>query len=65
MQSENNPQVGFSNTGEIIVKNRAYRRRRINTAQLDGLSKKYYTTEQTKTRKRNGKTIKIRKKSSK
>lgn len=59
-------QVGFNNDGEVVVKNRAYRRRKITVAELDGKSKKFYTTKQTKTRKKkNGKTTKIRKKSRK
>lgn len=65
MQSGSSPQVGFTNDGQLVVKNRWYRRQKRTTAQLDGLSKKYYTTKQTKVRKRNGKTIKIRKKSGK
>lgn len=62
---ENNIQVGFSNTGEIVVKNRAYRRKKRTIADLDGLPRSYYTTKQTKTRRRNGKQTKIRKKSRK
>lgn len=65
MDEKNNTQVGFTNDGDIVVKDRAWRRRRKNSAELDGLSKKFYTTKRIKTRKRNGKTTKIRKKSSK
>ena len=59
-------QVGISNEGTIVTKNRAWRRRRKNTAELEGKPKNYYTTKQVKTRKKkNGKKIKVRKKHSK
>lgn len=58
--------LGLSNEGTIIRKNRAWRRARRNTAQLEGKPKNYYTTKQTHTRrKKNGKVVKVRKKSSK
>lgn len=61
---ENQVQAGFDNQGNIVVKNRQYRRRRRNVAELEGRSKKFYTTKQVKIRrKKNGKQVKIRKKS--
>lgn len=62
---ENDTSVGFDNSGGIVVKNRAYRRKRHNVSELEGLSKNYFTKKQTKIRRRNGKTTKIRKKSGK
>lgn len=55
--------VGIDNSGNIVAKNRAYRRRHRTIAQLENKSKKFYTTSQVRKRKRNGKTTKIRKKS--
>ena len=46
--------------------NRLQRRKFKNRAQVEGKSKKYYTTKQTKTRKKkNGKKVQVRKTSSK
>ena len=58
------PTVGLDNSGNVVTRNRAWRRRRKTASQLDGLSKKYHTTKQTiKRRKKNGKIVKVRKKS--
>lgn len=59
------PRVGLGNNGTIVVKNRAYRRRWRTTAELEGKSKNYYTKKKTHKRKRNGKTITVRKKTRK
>ena len=48
------PKAGFDNQGNIVVKNRAYRRRWQNRAMLEGRSKKYYTTKRTKKRRKRG-----------
>ena len=64
MSEKNSVQIGFSNNGGVVVKNRAYRRRRRTIAELDGISKKFYTTKHVRKRK-NGKQVKIRKKSGK
>lgn len=62
---EYSPKVSFGENG-IVVKNRAYRRRWINRAMMEGKpSKKYYTTKQTHTRIRNGKRTKVSKNSGK
>lgn len=45
--------VGFNNQGQLVVKNRAYRRRWKNLAQIEGRkSKKYYTTKRKKNRRK-------------
>lgn len=62
---EYSPQVGFGNNGNIVVKNRAYRRTWKNRAMLEGRPKKYYTTKQTHIRIRNGKRTKVSKNTSK
>lgn len=43
------------------ILNRAQKRRFKNRAQMEGKSKKYYTTKQTHTRKRHGKQVQVRK----
>lgn len=64
MATNDNVQVGFDNSGNLVAKNRAYRRKRRTTAELNGLPKSYYTTKQVKTRrKKNGKRTQVRKKS--
>ena len=46
------PQAGFDNNGHVVVKNRAYRRRRMNRAMLEGRkTKHYYTKSQRRKRK--------------
>lgn len=55
--------IGIDNSGSVVVKNRRFRRRRLNSAQLDGKPRNFYTTPQTKKRTRHGKTVKISKKS--
>lgn len=56
--------LGLSNDGTIIVKNRAWRRNRKNAAQLDGKPRNFYTTKQYHLRrKKNGKVVKVSKKS--
>ena len=46
------PKVGINNQGEIVVKNRAYRRRWINRAMMEGRpSKKWYTKKKKAKRK--------------
>lgn len=63
---ENQPPIGIDNEGHLVVKNRAWRRKAKTQAQLEGKPKSFYTTKQTKKRKKkNGKTVKVRKKSSK
>ncbi len=63
---ENKVAVGFDNSGGVVFKNRAYRRRQITTTDMEGKPRSFYTTKQTKLRKKkNGKTVKIRKKSRK
>ena len=47
-----NAKVGFDNQGNVIVKNRAYRRRWKNRAMMEGRPKKYYTTKMTKKQKK-------------
>lgn len=43
------PKVGFDNNGNLVVKNRAYRRKWKNRAQLEGKkSKKFYTKKKKK-----------------
>lgn len=50
------PKVGLTNDGQIVVKNRAYRRAFKNRAMLEGKpSKKYYTTKRTKNRRKRAK----------
>lgn len=50
----NSPQVALTEKG-VVVKNRAYRRRWINRAMMEGKSsKKYYTTKRTKCRRKRG-----------
>lgn len=57
--------LGLDNSGEVVVKNRAWRRRRKNVADIEGKPHKYYTTKQVKVRKKkSGKRTKITKKSS-
>lgn len=46
------PKAGFDNQGNVVVKNRAYRRAWKNRAMLEGRPKKYYTTKRTKNRKK-------------
>ena len=53
--------AGFNNKGQIVVKNRAYRRKRKTVAELEGKSKNYYTKKKTKVRRKNGKSKVIRK----
>ena len=53
--------IGIDNSGQIVVKNRAYRRRWRNRAELEGLkSKKFYTKK-----RNNGKKSRKSKKHSK
>lgn len=53
MSPTESPKVGFNNQGQVVTKNRAYRRRWKNRAMLEGKpSKKWYTTKQTKSRKK-------------
>ena len=47
---EKNPFVGLDNNGRVVVKNRAYRRKRKTTAELEGKKSKHFYT-----RRRNGK----------
>lgn len=53
--------AGLNNRGQIVVKNRAYRRKHRTMAELNGLSRNYYTKKKTKKRTRNGKVKVIRK----
>lgn len=55
MENENpSPQVAITEKG-IVVKNRAFRRRFLNRAMMEGkTSKKYYTTKKTKYRRKRG-----------
>lgn len=53
--------LGLGNNGNIVVKNRAYRRAWRNRAMMEGRSKKFYTTKQFHKRTRNGKTVKVSK----
>ena len=48
------PLIGFNNDGQIVIKNRAYRRKRKNTAELEGRKSKHYYTK----RRRNGRKAK-------
>lgn len=51
---EYSPQVALTEKG-VVVKNRAYRRRFLNRAMMEGRSsKKYYTTKRTKCRRKRG-----------
>lgn len=54
------PFVGLDNDGHIVIKNRAYRRKRKSTAELEGRKSKHYYT-----RKKNGKKSRKSKKNSK
>lgn len=46
------PRIGLDNNGNIVIKNRAYRRRRKNTAELENRkSKRYYTKRRKNGRK--------------
>ena len=53
--------AGLNNKGQIVVKNRAYRRRSKTTAELEGKTRNYYTKKKTKTRRRHGKNKVVRK----
>lgn len=48
------PLIGLNNDGQIVIKNRAYRRKRKNTAELEGHKSKHYYTK----RRRNGRKTK-------
>lgn len=48
------PLIGLNNDGQIVIKNRAYRRKRKNTAELEGHKSKHYYTK----RRRNGRKAK-------
>lgn len=54
------PLIGIDNNGQIVIKNRAYRRRRKNTAELEGRKSKHFYT-----RRKNGKTTRRGKKTRK
>ena len=45
-------QLTPDNNGNLVVKNRAWRRKRKNLAQLEGKSKKFYTTKRKNKRKK-------------
>lgn len=47
-------QIGFDNEGQVVAKNRAYRRKRITIAELDNLPKKFYTKSKKNKRKKHG-----------
>ena len=49
---EYSPQVGFGDNGNIVVKNRAYRRTWKNRAMLEGRKTKHYYTKSQKRKKR-------------
>lgn len=53
--------AGLNNQGQVVVKNRAYRRKVKTLSQLEGKTKNYYTKKKTKKRTRNGKIKIIRK----
>lgn len=54
--------AGIDNNGNIVAKNRAYRRKAKTVAQLEGKTKNYYTKKKTKKRRsKNGKVKVIRK----
>ena len=56
---DKSPLVGLSNDGQLVIKNRAYRRRWKNTAELEGRKSKHYYT---KKRSKNGRKSKKSKK---
>lgn len=45
---EARPKLTFNEKGEILLQNRAMRRKRKNRADLEGKSKKYYTKKRKK-----------------
>lgn len=45
------PKAGFDNQGHVIVKNRAYRRRWRNRAELEGRPRGYYTKKKSRRKK--------------
>lgn len=50
--TEISPQVGFDNDGNVVVKNRAWRRRKLNRAMIEGKrSNKFYTQKKKGKRK--------------
>ena len=42
------PLIGLNNNGQVVIKNRAYRRKRKNTAELEGRKSKHYYTKRRK-----------------
>ena len=42
------PLIGLNNDGQIVIKNRAYRRKRKNTAELEGRKSKHYYTKRSR-----------------
>ena len=48
------PLIGLNNDGQMVIKNRAYRRKRKNTAELEGRKSKHDYTK----RSRNGRKAK-------
>lgn len=58
---EDKTPIGLDNSGQIVVKNRAFRRLRRNTAELEGRKSKHYYTK----KKANGKKSRKSKKYSK
>lgn len=59
-EGHKSPLIGINNDGQIVIKNRAYRRKRKNTAELEGRKSKHYYT-----RRKNGKTARRGKKTRK
>ena len=55
MNPENrDPRIGLDNNGNIVVKNRTYRRKRKNTAELENRKSKHFYTK----RRKNGRKTK-------